>query len=339
MKPDALRKGNTVGFTALVIDPAQTICEKLARTAASTELFSQIISCRNQRQAFDFLRKERIDMLLCDWRPETYAAGRDYFQTLKMRDEWADIPIFALTSEIDEEQQVLALESGADDCHCYPISPRKLAASMHHHLLRKVRTDELRSSRMTLARQAATDHLTGLYNRGFFNDSLEKEISRSLRSGNPFSLLLVDLDHFKAINDNFGHLMGDRVLQEVAAELKNGTRAYDLACRFGGEEFAIILPGAPVVTANKVAERLRRRICQLTDRLNVSGLVVSASIGISGWDLARQISARQLVDEADSALLEGKRGGRNRTKLFQKSRPMPCSEIFPSYLAASVGYA
>jgi len=160
---------------------------------------------------------------------------------------------------------------------------------------------------------SSQDGLTGLANRRAFWNALEREIGRSARTGEIFGLLLLDIDHFKRVNDTHGHLAGDVVLHAVARVLEDDFRTMDTVARFGGEEFAVILPNSPLVYSRQVAERVRARIAgrQITVAPGVQ-LSVTVSIGVvcsSAWS-ARE--AKVLVEAADRNLYEAKHQGRNR---------------------------
>jgi two-component system cell cycle response regulator len=163
-----------------------------------------------------------------------------------------------------------------------------------------------------------TDALTGVHNRRYFDQRLREEVDRALRKGNPLSCLLLDVDHFKRVNDQHGHLIGDVVLREVAEQVKDQLRLSDAMARYGGEEFAVLLVQTDPPTAQAIAERIRDRIATQPIRLpDDQGLAVTLSIGIStlreevrGADI--DAKARDLVNRADSALYAAKRGGRNR---------------------------
>lgn len=163
-------------------------------------------------------------------------------------------------------------------------------------------------------RRADTDPLTGLANRRRFDESLQRELSQSDRFGHPVSLVLVDLDHFKHVNDSHGHEAGDAVLRAVARMLADGVRTVDLCARFGGEELAILLPQTTAVGAYELADRLRRRIAGRPIRVNDSEIVVTASFGVASYpDVVRSRDA--LFPAADAALYGAKHDGRNRVKL------------------------
>jgi len=173
---------------------------------------------------------------------------------------------------------------------------------------------------VALAEASSRDALTGLYNRFYVLDKIESELNRATRHGCPTSLLMIDIDHFKQVNDSWGHPTGDHVLQTVGQVLRDSCRVYDTPGRFGGEEFCVLLPETKMEGTSIVAERIRQRL-ELTP-LQVDGnasIRVTASIGVaimsdqsddSPW------SASSLIDRADKALYAAKRGGRNRVELW-----------------------
>ena len=164
-----------------------------------------------------------------------------------------------------------------------------------------------------LARLASTDGLTGLANYRKFQEELEKEFQRSRRTGEPLSLLMIDLDDFKAINDTFGHKMGDQVLQAVASSFAGNARQYDLVARYGGEEFAVILPATDSGGAVEMGERLRLLVRAVAGRMKLQRL--SASVGVASYPHPSITDAQGLVVEADSALYSAKAEGKDRVRV------------------------
>jgi diguanylate cyclase (GGDEF)-like protein len=163
-------------------------------------------------------------------------------------------------------------------------------------------------------RRAETDPLTGLANRRRFDESLERELSQSDRFGHPVSLVLVDIDHFKRVNDAHGHEAGDAVLRAVARMLADGIRAVDLCARFGGEELAILLPQTTATGAFELADRLRRRIAGRPIRVNDAEIAVTASFGVASYpDVV--CSRDALFAAADAALYGAKHDGRNQVRM------------------------
>lgn len=167
---------------------------------------------------------------------------------------------------------------------------------------------------LALRQQVITDPLTGLFNVRHFRAALEQEMERTDRTGMPTALMMVDLDHFKRVNDTHGHEVGNAVLQHVARIIYEGTRKLDIQCRYGGEEFAIILPSTERHLAIHVASRLREYIA---DSHVVSGnltLPITASLGLAFYETSKGLSASELIAEADSYLYEAKYNGRNQVR-------------------------
>lgn len=187
--------------------------------------------------------------------------------------------------------------------------------------------EQLQLEVLQLRQEVVRDPLTGLFNRRHFNNLLTTEMERSRRSEAPTSLILLDIDHFKSINDRYGHIVGDMVLQQLARTLKNTVRKIDIPCRYGGEEFVIILPATPLGIAAQVAERLRTEVASM--RLTLSGYNISftASLGVSCYTPQQQATPSTLLERADQQLYTAKQNGRNRVA---SERPTPS----PSQLSA-----
>jgi len=170
-----------------------------------------------------------------------------------------------------------------------------------------------------LADISARDTLTGLYNRWYVMEKIDSEMNRSLRNGSPVSVLMLDIDHFKRVNDAFGHSAGDGVLRSVAQVLRDSCRVYDVPGRYGGEEFCVVLPETKVGNTTVVAERIRERMAASSFDVGNDSVVVTASIGIAGIDSAEgegMVSPSALIDRADRALYSAKHHGRNRVELW-----------------------
>jgi len=176
----------------------------------------------------------------------------------------------------------------------------------------------------TLSEISARDSLTGLYNRWYVMEKIDSEMNRALRHGSPMSLLMLDLDHFKRVNDSFGHSVGDEVLKVVGQVLRESCRVYDVPGRYGGEEFCIILPETRVGNTTQVAERIRSRLASTQLPVGGTSITVTASIGVAGMDSVAEggvVSAAALLDRADQALYAAKHLGRNRVELWLPEAP------------------
>jgi diguanylate cyclase (GGDEF)-like protein len=173
-----------------------------------------------------------------------------------------------------------------------------------------------------LSEVSSRDTLTGLYNRWFVMEKIDSELNRALRHGSPMSLLMLDLDHFKRINDTWGHAAGDQVLQTIGKLLRDSCRVYDVPGRYGGEEFCIVLPETKTGNTTVVAERIRKRLESTAVPCGETSIVVTASIGIAGMDEPQDVdvlSPAGLIDRADRALYSAKNRGRNRVETWDSA--------------------
>lgn len=177
-----------------------------------------------------------------------------------------------------------------------------------HRNLREI--DELQEQ---LREQANRDPLTGLYNRRYLDSTLERELARCKRGGTPLALILIDIDHFKQVNDTYGHQAGDEVLLRLAAMLASMARAGDVACRYGGEEFLLLMPTMPLASARERAEALRAAFADVEVPFGAFKLRTTVSVGIAAYP-GHGISADELIRNADTALYRAKNLGRNRVE-------------------------
>jgi two-component system, cell cycle response regulator len=167
-----------------------------------------------------------------------------------------------------------------------------------------------------MERLAITDGLTGLFNHRYFSEVAEKELARAARYQKPLSLIMIDLDYFKQVNDQFGHLMGDQILQLISRNCTKILRKIDIISRYGGEEFCVILPETDIKEAAAVAERLREAIAS-SQLVTKEGVVkVTGSLGVASLGMC-EAEIKKLINCADKALYEAKKAGRNQVKVFQ----------------------
>lgn len=186
-------------------------------------------------------------------------------------------------------------------------------ASLQLEILeRKECERKLLEARDALEYQATHDPTTGLMNRSALNDALERELSRSQRNVDSFAIMLVDIDHFKQVNDNHGHQTGDTVLKEVAEQLQNSVRPYDIVGRYGGEEFLILLPECCVDEAMDVADRVRRSVSEAIFEIGDTAIPITISLGLTACDGKKPVNVDSLIRHADDALYQAKKNGRNR---------------------------
>lgn len=223
-----------------------------------------------------------------------------------------------LTSKNQKEDLIEGMAAGADDYLTKPFDRQELQVRLEagKRILRL--HEELFAAQQKLVRQATYDDLTGLFNRPRILESLRAEMARASRERQPLGLVITDIDKFKAINDTYGHAIGDSVLREAAQRMHASVRAYDAVGRYGGEEFLVVLPGCDLETTAVQAERLRVALCQapmmVCDGVDSSRfpLPVSASFGATAAEAGHHLSVEALIKLADDALYEAKRMGRNR---------------------------
>jgi two-component system cell cycle response regulator len=232
---------------------------------------------------------------------------------LRSLPEGRNVPLLVLVSDGDRRKLNQALEMGVNDYLTRPVDKNELVARVRTQLRKKRYADRLRYNVQLSLEMAITDQLTGLHNRRYMGRHLDTLILSAEKSGKPLAFLILDIDYFKAVNDTYGHDIGDEVLREFASRIAANVRGIDLACRYGGEEFVVVMPDTDLEFAATVAERLRRSvettpfaISRAPNKLNVT-----ISIGIAGSE-GQDDDAEQLLHRADQALYRAKREGRNR---------------------------
>ena len=221
------------------------------------------------------------------------------------------LPILAVVDSSERPRLVKALELGVNDILTRPVDPEELAARARTQIRRKRYTDFLRESLDYSLEMAVTDALTGLHNRRYMAGQLQALVQRANHGGEPVALLMLDIDHFKAVNDGFGHDAGDEVLTEFAVRLATNVRAVDLPCRLGGEEFVVVMPGTVLEDARRIADRIRRDIASAPFRVmgGREHLTVTVSVGVASSLPGDTPEA--LLKRADEGVYEAKASGRN----------------------------
>ncbi|BCH16483.1 MAG: PleD family two-component system response regulator [Mesorhizobium sp.] len=232
---------------------------------------------------------------------------------LRSLDRTRFVPIILLAEQGEEGRIVRGLELGINDYLMRPIDQQELTARLRTQVRRKRYNDQLRASVTQTIEMAVTDALTGLHNRRYLDSHLQTLFDRAVARRRPLSVMITDLDRFKAVNDAHGHDGGDEVLREFARRLRKNVRGIDLACRFGGEEFVVVMPDTDGAVAEKVAERIRAEIAQMPFAVGQDGktIEVTVSVGVSAV-LKGVDSVSGLMKRADLALYEAKSAGRNR---------------------------
>jgi two-component system, cell cycle response regulator len=221
--------------------------------------------------------------------------------------------VLLLTARADKQDVVEGMDAGADDYVTKPFEARELQVRLRAGRRILDLQADLMKAREALREQATHDPLTGLWNRYALLDALEREHGRAGREGTPLAVIMVDLDHFKEVNDTYGHLAGDATLRETAGRMQAVVRSYDLVGRYGGEEFLIVLPGTSGPNAAQLAERLRAALAQepVGARFRIA---VTASFGVAATGQGPDDDPQTLIRLADEALYRAKEKGRNRVE-------------------------
>jgi len=293
--------------TVLVIDDSPDIHDLVGARLRNESI--SLLRAEDAEAGERRIREERPDLILLDLDlPGT--DGMTLCRRIKADHELIDIPVIFLTGTMDTTTKVEAFDLGAVDYVTKPFDPVELRARVRSALRTKRYHDLLTTT-------ARIDALTGLWNRGYFDDQLAAEIALLQRGGGPAALAMIDIDHFKPINDTHGHPFGDSVIQRVAAALKQMSRTGDVVCRYGGEEFAVILRDTPAPGAATLAERMRRAMAELEVAASNQPVPITASIGIAGSDDFAEpatLTAERFLAAADQALYRAKANGRNRVE-------------------------
>jgi two-component system, cell cycle response regulator len=275
----------------------------------------RVIVADDGAQAWSILKHEHPpELLILDWvMPEI--DGTELCRRIRERQRSPYQYILLATAKDDKQDVVQGLEAGADDYLTKPFDRNELRARLR--VGRRILTlqQDLIRARDELRFQATHDVLTGIWNRGAVLDLLHRELERATRAKTATSVLMLDLDHFKKINDTHGHLTGDVVLREVANRIAQSVRSYDLVGRYGGEEFLVVLPTCDKAEVEQSANRIRLAIAAAPILTASSEIPVTASIGATVINAAARASDKDALLAADKALYNAKNSGRNQVSL------------------------
>jgi diguanylate cyclase (GGDEF)-like protein len=268
-----------------------------------------VVEAAGGAAALAVCREQQPDVVLLDVEmPEM--SGWDVLAAMKADPDLRDVPVVFLTGRSDTTDMVDGLRLGAHDYLRKPCEPTELLARVQAAARVKRLQDELRQRNEDLDRISRTDALTGLRNRRHVEEYLVKLTSLARRNAEPIAVLVIDIDHFKSVNDTHGHDAGDAVLREVAGRMLGSVRLEDMVGRWGGEEFLVVLPNTAAEGAAELAERLRQVVAETPCRL-AGGEAVQVTISV-GCAASLMDDAGTLVRSADAAMYEAKESGRNR---------------------------
>ncbi len=293
----------------LAVDDSPLIHRILQRRLK--DIRARILLADSGQSAIAAVLSEKPDLILLDiGLPDM--SGFEVLSTLKNSAETMHIPVIMLTASDASEDKVLGFELGAVDYITKPFDTAELKARVRSTL----RTQHLVH---ILEQKAQVDALTGLWNRAHLDQSLHACVETATRYDQPLTLTMCDIDHFKQINDTFGHTVGDIVLERFAQLLSDTSRQSDLVCRYGGEEFLIIQPMTKWSDALRIAERFRLAIESESWESVKESLKVTASFGTTCLAILSEPSADNLIQAADTALYEAKKSGRNCVAAYNPS--------------------
>ncbi len=303
----ATRMGGTGGRILIVDDnerQAQRICAELAiehRPIVESGVEKAMMAARGP-----------VDLVIVNTAARTFD-GLRFAAHIRSDEATRGLPVLAIVDFDERARLVKALEIGVNDILPRPVDPQELSARARTQIRRKRYTDYLRDNLDQSLELAVTDQLTGLHNRRYMASQLDALVRRAGAGGDPVALLVIDIDHFKKINDSFGHAIGDEVLREFAVRLASNVRAIDLPVRFGGEEFVVVMPDTELDHAHRIAERIRLHVAGSPFRVMGGDelLTVTISIGVAS-SLGEVDTPAELVKRADEAMYEAKSKGRNR---------------------------
>jgi diguanylate cyclase (GGDEF)-like protein len=286
--------------TILVVDDEMPIRHLMSLLLKG---FGTIEMAGSGKEALEKVNTLNPDLIILDVQmPEMN--GYEVCQTIKGNDKTSSIPIVFLTANSSNEDEEYGLEIGATDFIRKPISPRIVSARVSNIL-------NLQQATRKLELVASTDPLTGAFNRRHLDLVGINELSRSKRYKSTFTILMLDIDHFKEVNDNYGHDIGDEALIETVAVIKKNIRGEDLLFRLGGEEFAVMLPETPKLAAFDTAERIRIAISRIVIQTPIAPLCFTISIGIAE-NSQEDDNIDVILKRADESLYQAKSSGRNR---------------------------
>ncbi len=266
---------------------------------------------KNMNEAMKVLRKDHYDIVLLDYvLPDGNAL--DFLKTL--RQEGLDIPVVIITGQGDEMIASQLIQAGAYDyLPRERVSEKTLSLSINKALEKFHLKKEIMLAQQKMYEMSIRDGLTGLYNRRYFMEVLEREVERARRFESDLALCMIDIDHFKKINDTYGHQAGDRVLSEIGRTFDGCIRKSDFPCRYGGDEFAVILPNTKAGKARVFGERFRKMAERKQFEYNSCQFHITVSMGITSYESSEiDHSPSELIEVADKALYQAKKAGRNR---------------------------
>lgn len=304
-------------FSLLIVDDTTSVRQEVRRLTARLGVFGVCREAENGIEAYKRVLEAAPDLILCDLVMPS-VDGLKFLSMVRAREELRDIPVILVTGKTDVETKIRGLELGASDYVTKPFDEGELLARIKVQLKIKALQDELRRSNELLQELSSTDALTKLFNRRHFMVALGNEFERTDRYGSPLGLVMLDIDHFKRLNDTFGHQVGDEALRGLGALIYDAVRSTDIAARYGGEEFCMLLPETDLEGTAEFAHRLRFAVEDKTLLVDAQEVRMTVSMGAAACPHSAVESGDDLIRLADDALYRAKRAGRNRVMVSER---------------------
>ena len=292
----------------LIVDEQERVMERIARALDGV---GELTFMTGGDDVAERAREKNFDLIIVSLTMRN-TDGLRVCSKLRSFEETRHAPILVMVDDGNTKLLVRALEMGVNDYVVRPVDRMEFLARVKTQLKRKRYADKLWENFHMSMQLATTDAVTGLYNRHYLTSHMETQLVASQRKGKPLSVMMMDIDHFKRVNDTYGHAVGDKVLKEFSNRIAKNIRGVDLAARYGGEEFVVMMPETPLDWAQMIAERLRQEICENPFDVGTADgpLSVTVSIGVAVSD--EEQTPGQLLERADKALYTAKEGGRNK---------------------------
>lgn len=301
---------------ALILEDDQRLAKLLSLCAETVDSLEATL-CNTADEFWEVIEKDDYDVFLLDYLlPD--ASGIDILRKLRENEDYKHCPVVMVTAEDDRAVRVAALKGGATDFLIKPFDTNELTSRIRNMVALREYHLMLEQENETLEKLATTDALTEVWNRRSFMDRLQREIHRAFRFDQTLTVAMLDADHFKSVNDTYGHGVGDEVLKGIAAATKKRLRDIDIVGRLGGEEFALCLAQTPAEGGHIVADRIRTDISELIFQGGDKEFGVTVSIGLAEW--RRGETATEALERADQALYDSKNNGRNQVTLHTEEK-------------------
>ncbi|MDP2682584.1 MAG: diguanylate cyclase [Deltaproteobacteria bacterium] len=303
--------------TLLIVDDSPTIRQLVKNTVVAGGLFSKVFEAEDGMEALKIFFKNKVDFVITDvMMPKV--DGYKFISAIKESEDGKDCPVIMLSASRKEVvDKIKGLHIGASDYLLKPFDQSELLARIRVFLKIQELQNDLKEKNVLLEKLSVTDELTGLHNRRYFYDHIKMHVALAKRHEYHIGCLMIDIDHFKNINDTYGHDVGDKALKGLTRLLKDGIRDGEVLARFGGEEFIVCLCRADKNGAIAAAERMRKAVegANLLNDVN-NPLTVTISVGIATYPQEGLKNSDDITKAADKALYYAKRTGRNRVAVY-----------------------